>query len=74
LRASAATRARPAATAPDDTSTTSRPAAREAATKSASVRALRSLNWPESSASRLLPTLSTARFHGGNGRSGKREV
>jgi len=55
-----------AATAPDDTITTSLPCARAWATKSASPLAKRSDKPPSSAANRLLPTFNTARFHAGN--------
>src|SRR5690606_1976199 len=58
--------ARPAATAPDETTTTSRPA-RCAATTNAAIAPAYSVDSPPPlQASRLLPTLSTARRHGGS--------
>jgi len=60
------TMARPAATAPEETITTSRPASTLAETNCASPNAKRGVRPPPSAASKLLPTLSTARRHCGS--------
>src|SRR5690606_17572614 len=62
---------RPAATAPEDTSSTSRPWSRNRAIRLASAAALRLPSPPLPSVSRLLPTLSTARCQRGIACSGK---
>src|SRR5690606_2748640 len=58
--------ARPAATAPEDTTTTSRPIRCAATTKPAIAPAYSVDRPPPLAASRLLPTLSTARRQGGS--------
>ncbi len=66
--------ARPAATAPEETMTTSRPASTLAETNWARPKAKRGVSPPPSAASRLLPTLRTARRHSGTVWTGKGEA